>query len=539
MNKLLRAIVVVTIILIITLTPIYAGSKNVMVVGILGEIETLNPILSENSTESQILNCIFSRLLRMNDKLQMEPELLTKIPTVSPDGLTYTFQLLKGVSFQDGVELTTADVKFLYEMQMAPGNAVPSREMWEKIAKFEIIDKYNFRITLKKPDTSWLENWCYNGCAIPPRHLLEKEFSTNQKSLTKGGNFSRKPVGSGPYELMEWKTDQYIMLKKNDKYFIKGQPKINRIVFKSVPDTNALLAQFKNNEIDIYAGAQSMQYQELLTMKKNNLNIQVYKYPAFTYLHADFNMRHPVLKEKAVRQALCYAFPKLKFIEMVLNNVAVPADSNIVPISKYYNPTVKKYDYNPEKAKKLLDEAGWKLGPDKIRQKNGVKLAFSISTNAGNKTRERFNEFAKQEWDAIGAKVDIVNYEAATFFGDILKNVKFDIALFAWVSGVDPDCYSLWHSKQIPNENNGQGQNYIGYKNPRIDELLSSGKTELNEAKRKVIYNELQQILAEDVPSMFIYYYNDIDAVPNQLKNYKPNPTQATITWNVSQWEWQ
>jgi peptide/nickel transport system substrate-binding protein len=518
----------------VTLVPALAA-KNVVVIGMLGDNETLNPVVSENNTETWIINCIFSRLLRINPKLQIEPELAAKMPSVSSNGLNYTFRLRPGVKFHDGVEVTSADVKFLYEMKISPKNAVPSTEMWEKIKEFKIIDKYNFRITLKQPSAAWLENWCYTDCAIPPKHILEKEFKASG-SLTKGGAFSRNPVGSGPYRFAEWKSDQYIMLKRNPDYFGKEQPRIETLVFKVVPDTNGLLAQFKKGEIDVYPNAQANQYRELMNMKKGGAKIRVFKKPAFTYMHADFNLRHPALREKAVRQALCYSFPKQKFIATVLDGVGTPAYSNIVPMSWAYNPNVKQYGYNPAKAKQLLDESGWKPGANGVREKNGVKLEFKISTNAGNKIREKFNEIAKQEWEAIGAKVEIRNYESSAFFGDILDNIKFDVAVFGWISAADPDCYTLWHSNQIPNENNGQGQNYVGYKNQRIDYLVSAGQTELNQAKRKRIYEEIQQILAEDVPYMFVYYYNNIDAVTAKLLNFKSNPTQADFTWNVAQW---
>ncbi len=530
----------VMILLLVWLTAVIPtlAAKNVVVIGMLGDLETLNPIISENSQESYVLNGIFSRLLRMNNKLQMEPDLLTKLPTVSADGLVYTFQLRKGVNFSDGVELTTADVQFLYEMATNKNNALPSTEMWDKIKEFKVQDKYNFCIILNKPNAPWLENWCYSSWSILPKHILEKEFKA-KGALTKGGDFSRHPIGSGPYILADWKTDQYIMLKRNPNYFSKGLPKIGTIVFKIIPDTNALLAQFKKGDIDIYPNAQASQYKELWDMHKKGAKIRVFKDPAFVYMHADFNLRHPVLKDKAVRQALCYAFPKADFIKTVLGGVGTPAESCIVPMSWAYNPKVKKYDYNPVKAKQILDEAGWKSGPDGVREKSGLKLAFKISTNAGNKIREKFNEIAKQNWEAVGARVDIQNYESAAFFGDILDHIKFDIAVFGWVSGVDPDCYSLWHSNQIPDENHGQGQNYVGYKNPRIDYLLTAGQTEINPAKRKKIYDEVQQILSEDVPYMFVYYYNDVNAVNEKLANFKTNPTQAYFTWNMAEWDWK
>ncbi len=512
------------------------ATKKVVVVGMLGDVETLNPILSENSNETEVTNGIFSTLLKMNDRLEMEPDLLTKMPELSPDRLTYTFQLRQGVKFHDGVELTAEDVEFLYRMKLAEGNLVPSRDMWEAIEKFEIIDKYNFRITLKKPDVTWLQGWCYGEGMIPPKHLLEKEFAASGGALTKGGPFSRHPVGTGPYMFVEWKRDQHILLKRNPHYFREGKPKIEKIVFKVIPDTNTMLAQFKKGEIDVFSQAQANQYKELLEMKKKGHAIAVHKFPSYTYLHADFNLRNPIFQDKRVRQALCYAFPKEDFIRTVLDGVATPADSYIAPMSWAYNPNVKKYDYNLAKAMQLLEEAGWKLRDDGVRVKDGRELAFRISTNTENRTRTKFVEIAKQAWEAVGARVTIQNYEGTTLFGDILEKGNFDIIVFAWVSGADPDGYTLWYSKQDPLVY-GAGQNYVGYKNDRIDRLCLAGKEEFDQEKRLRIYHEIQEILAEEVPYMFVYFYNNVAAVKSSLKNFKPNPTMANNTWNIYDWE--
>lgn len=512
------------------------AKKNVVVIGMLGDVETLNPILSENSSETEIMNGLFSTLIKMNDQLQMEPDLLTRMPVVSADRKTYTFQLRQGVKFHDGVEMTAADVEYLWKMNLAEGNLVPSREMWEAIKEFEIIDQYNFQITLKEADVTWLQGWCYGDGMIPPKHILEQEFAAGGNVLTKGGAFSRHPVGTGPYMLAEWKPDQYVMLKRNPNYFREGQPKLEKIIFKVIPDTNTMLAQFKKGELDVFNQAQANQYYELLKMKEEGREIDVHKYPAYTYLHADFNLRNPIFQDKRVRQALCYAFPKADFIRTVLDGVATPADSYIVPMSWAYKADVKKYDYNPAKAKQLLAEAGWLPGPDGVRVKDGQELTFRISTNTENRTRTKFQEIAKQAWEAVGARVEIQNYEGATLFGDILEKGKFDIIVFAWVSGEDPDGYTLWHSKQDPIAY-GTGQNYVGYKNDRIDQLSVAGKKEFDREKRIRIYHEIQETLAEEVPYMFVYFYNNVVAIKSKIKNFKPNPTQANNTWNIYEWE--
>ena len=506
-----------------------------LVWGMLTDIETLNPTLSENSNETDIMNGIFSTLIKVTDELEIIPHLLEEVPAVSDDGLEYTFKLRQGVKFHDGVELTAEDVKFTYEMKMAEGNAVPSRAMWEKIASFDITDPYNFKITLTEMDVTWLEGWAYSEGMIIPKHIVEEEFKAGGDELTKGGAFGRSPIGSGPYKFVEWKTNEYVKIEAFEDYFL-GAPQIKQVIYKVIPDTNTMLAQFTNGEIDIYDRAQPNQYKELLSMKENGMPIEVHNYPSFIYMHADFNLRKPVFQDKAVRQALNYAFPKDSFIENVLDGVGTAAHSDTPPMSWAYNPNVKQYEYNPEKAVQILEEAGWLLNADGVREKDGVKLEFTMNTNSGNAIREQFQEIAKQEWEAIGAKVEIQNYEAATLFGEILENMEFDMIIFAWVSGFDPNSETLWHSKQQPDKY-GTGQNYVGFENARVDELLEAGVKELDQEKRIPYYHELQEIISEEVPYMFIYFYNSVTAVPGNLKNFKPNPTQANATWNIYEWE--
>ena len=211
-------------------------------------------------------------------------------------------------------------------------NVVPSTTRWEKIATFDIIDEHNFVITLTELDVTWMETWAYSESMIVPKHIVEPIFEAGSDTLTKGDDFSRNPVGSGPYKFVEWKPSEYIKLVAFDGYYL-GEPAIKEVVFKVIPDTNAMLAQFTNGDIDIYNRAQANQYGELLTMKEDGMEIEVHNYPSFVYMHADFNLRLPVFQDKAVRQALNYAFPKEKYIETVLDGVGTIANSDTPPMS--------------------------------------------------------------------------------------------------------------------------------------------------------------------------------------------------------------
>lgn len=505
-----------------------------MVWGIPTDIETLNPILSAGASETDILNGLFSTLFKIDHNMHLQPDLLLEMPMVSADALQYSFLLRDDVTFHDGTPLTADDVRFTYEMKMAEGTIVPSRAMWEKIDTFDVTGPFSFTITLHEADVTWLESWAYADAMIIPKHIVEQEFLESGGVLTKGGRFSRNPVGSGPFEFVEWRPNEYILLKAYPGYF-RGEPAIRQILFKLIPDTNSMLAQLVSGEIDVYDRAQPSHYKELVAMQEAGKEIEVFNYPSFTYLHADFNLRRPVFQDKAVRQALMYAFPRSDYIDTVLDGVATPAHSYIPPMSWAYHPDVKQYDYDPQKASDLLNAAGWLPGEDGVRQKDGVRLSFAFTTVSGKQERESLQQIAKQEWENLGAEVKIKNYEGGTF-GAKLMGLEFDLILFAWISGSDPDGEDLWHSRRQPDVF-GAGMNIVGYSNARVDELLEAGTKVSDRERRREIYHAVQEILADDLPSMFICYLNNVTAVPANLKNFKPNPTVANNTWNIYEWE--
>ncbi|MBS4032597.1 MAG: peptide-binding protein [Clostridiales bacterium] len=532
--------VLLLVLLLVAVVTVSCGPKEAvqptkpLVWGLSADIETLNPILTESSYETDVLNGVFSTLIKVTDELAFIPDLLVDLPEISPDGLTYTFTLRDGVTFHDGVELTAEDVKFTFTMKTAEGNNVPFRLIYNNVDTFTINGPYDFQIRLKELDVNWLQYLAYADASIVPKHIVEPEFIAGGNSLSKGGEFSRNPIGTGPYKFVEWQPTEYISLEAYDGYF-RGEPKIKKMVYKIIPDSNTMFVQFNNGEIDVFDSVPDNQYRELLALKEQGMPIEVFNYPGFTYMHASFNMRLPVFQDKAVRQALNYAFPKELYVETVLDNVGSVAHANTPPMSWAYNPDAKQYEYNPAKAEELLDQAGWLPGPDGVRTKDGVRLEFTMTTISGFKIREDFQEIAKQEWEAIGANVSIENLEGPSF-GGAIQNNNFDIIIFAWGGGFDPDSKALWHSSQIPDET-GEGQNIVGYKNERLDQLLDAGLKETDMNERKNIYMEVQEILSEDVPSIFVYFYNFITAVPSSLQNFRPNPTQANNTWNMYEWE--
>ena len=520
-----------------------------VIIGVLGDYETLNPILSESDAEREAFQAIFSSLYRTDNDTDYVPDLLTAMP--AKKGSTYNYTLRSGVKFSDGHELTAEDVKFAWECFMNPKIAVPSRSGWDKIKSFTIPtitykgkdgkiyktdDKYHFTITLKEVYAAYDTLWA--DVSIVPRHILVKEMAANGGTMEKGGNFSRNPVGSGPFILKEWKADNYTMLVRNPFYFRAGQPYLDRLILKVIPDASVMLNQLRTGEIDVYSGIQINRYYEAAKIS----GIKVFKIPTYTYNHIEINLRdpndltkpHPILSDKRVRQALDNAFPREMAVESVLENVGYSAYSNLPPFSWAYNKAVSKPHFDPEMAAKLLGDAGWAMSGDGYRYKGGKKLQLNFITNAGNKTRERIGTICQEYWKKIGVDLLLKYVDFATLT-QCLENSKFDLLMAAWVAKTDPDSSMLWYSKQIPTQENGMiGQNYVAYINPEMDKLLEDGIRIDDREARKKIYLRMQEILAEDVPYIFVNFYAVVHGVREILGNYKPNPT--TGLWNVHEW---
>ncbi|MGE5552721.1 MAG: peptide-binding protein [Betaproteobacteria bacterium] len=507
-----------------------AANKNPqgqITVGLLDTLEHMNPILSEEMNGTYVLNAIFSQLVRIDENGNVIPDLATKWE-VSKDGLVYTFHLNPKAKWHDGQPVTSADVKFTWETIMNPKVQVVSRDGFDKITKIETPDQHTVRMYLKERVADWLLNWAQTQGSIIPEHILGK---LKPEEITKGCDFARKPIGSGPYKFVEWKEGSYVVLEANKDYYGKG-PFIAKVIFRLGFNQNTRLVALKAGEIDVTDLA-APQYEEATKIARLN----VIKRPASTYAHITPDLRKPIFQDKRVRQALSYAIPRDLIVEKILKGIGQPAAGSMAPVMWAYNPKVKPYPFDLKKANKLLDEAGWKMGKDGIREKDGKPFHVTISTNAENSIRVQIEQVLKEEWKKIGVDLEIKNYDGTTLFGDILENIKFDLILFAWVTGASPDEWTMYHSSQIPSPQNQVGQNYMAYKNPEVDKLLAQGRATDDRKVRIPIYHKIQEILHEDVPFLPLYYYVNVFASPKNLVNFRPSGFTNGFDWNINEWQ--
>jgi len=351
-----------------------------LIIGVQQEPEMLSEILNSMATNNMICNLIFSKFVRYNDSLKLVPDLIKEIPSlknggVSPDYLSYTYHIRKDAFWHDGIPVTSGDVKFTYEIIMDPLVNVESREGWDVIESIDIPNEKTVVFHLKQHYPDFIEETFYDESVLP-EHILSSRRGAKFHSST----YHHAPVGSGPFKFKKWVSGSHLVLEGNERYYGEG-PYLDEIIFKFIPDMNTLLVQLKTGEIDFFDNAEI----NFLDQIENIPGITVYKTPMLMYEHLDLNNANPILKDKLVRKALCYATNKREIVEKVYGKVVQIADLDEFPASKYYNSEAALgAAYNPLEARKLLHKAGW-MDSDKdgILEKNGKKLSLTISTTSG------------------------------------------------------------------------------------------------------------------------------------------------------------
>ena len=506
-----------------------------VVVALSQEPTVFNPHRPHIEVDRGVHFGLFDSMWRVDERAQFVPNLAVEVPTlknggIAKGGLEYTFKLRRGVTWHDGQKFTAKDVKFTYDLIMNPKFGAYTKVGYDVISSIETPDELTVRMRLKEPFAPFLTAW--GDTYIVPAHILEGAADPNTAEFN-----TKSPVGTGPFKFGARVAGDHLVLRANDKYH-GPPPALERVIFKYIPDLTVLYTQFKTGAVDVTGlqGVSAEFYAEAKTLP--GVTIHQHTSPSVEYIY--LNAGKAQFKELAVRQALYAAMDKRAIIDQIYYGVHKPVEGYLPANSWAYNPELPKQEYNPEKAKQILDEAGWKPGPDGIRAKGGVKLSFTNSTTAGNKLREQTQALIQQNWKAIGVDMQINNMPAAVVWGEYYVKSKYDsllVGVQATIGG-DPDCLNRIHSKYIPAES-GSGRNVLQYKNPQVDRLLEEGVREADQAKRRVLYMKLQEVLRADLPYLPIFSYVRLEGVKQGMQNYKPNGNVLHNTWNMNEWSWR
>jgi peptide/nickel transport system substrate-binding protein len=510
-------------------------------IGVQREPNSLNPLLSANTTEGMINRLSFDTLITVDATgKNFVPSLAAEVPSltnggISKDGLTIKYKLRSGVKWHDGAPFTSKDVKFSWQAMMNNANNVNTRVGYEDVQSVDTPDATTVIFHLKHkfaPFVATVFSESDSPVCILPEHLLGKYPDLDKIP------FNNMPIGTGPFKVVRWARADHLELVANPDYF-KGVPKLKTVTVRFIPDENTEINSLRTHDIDWMFEPSPNLYIILKDIAKNG-DITIHFNDMPQTLNVQLNESHPPLNDIRVRRAIAYAIDKQSLVDKFTGGSAHVAGADQPPYSWAYEPNIMTYPPSLDKAKALLAEAGYTPGPDGVMAKNGQPLSFQLSTNQENTTRRGVELQLQAMLKMIGMKIEIKNYPANLYFasygqGGIQTTGKYDIGLAGWIAGVDPDDHSQFSSNQIPKPSHPDGVNYTRYDSKAMDEAQKEALASYDQAVRKVAYSKIQKLLAQDVPQIVIWYPRFPQATNPDFKGFAPNP--VTEAWNAYQWE--
>ncbi|MDR7544407.1 MAG: peptide ABC transporter substrate-binding protein [Armatimonadota bacterium] len=497
-----------------------------------------------------IHNIVFGDITPFNEKWQRIPLMVEKFPTLK-DGdwvvlpnkkMRVTWKLKRGFTWHDGRPVTALDWRFTYGMMRNP--QVPS------IARFVLNKVDNILVPdVNDPYTmvvQWNELWPFAGSQpfgqnyVLPRHVLERPYLANPAQL-KAHPFWRLPVGAGPYKMTEWVAGSHMSFEAHEKWPL-GAPAIKKVTLRFILDSTVLQANVISGSVDA-TDINNFSCLQMEQIAQRNPRVEAHYREAMVWERIDFNNDDVWLKDKRVRQAIGYALDRKAIAEVSCSGGRQPvAHSWMAPGHPAANPNVKKYEYDPVKARALLAEAGFRSGPDGIlRDSAGRRVEMSLSTTSGNSIREQIEQIVKEQLRQVGIDVRIDNRPASVFFGAWVTRRQFPhMAMYASLFTPESVPSDRFHSNDIPSAANAwSGNNRVGWRNAENDRLWEQIIAELDAEKRNALLKKQQEIFAEDLPSLPLYFRLDLTTYPKAMRNVKPVGLGSYyIPWNIWEWRW-
>jgi len=462
----------------------------------------LEPIIGTNYKE----NAPWKQWIEVSppDKRESLMKDKTKIMPIFEHNPVILFHLRTGVRFHDGHEFDAGDVKFTYESIMNPKNLSPRTSDFEPIKTVEIVDRYTVRVVYKRLFSPAINAWLMG---ILPEHLLndkalQREMEERDLSETarasfgmRDSQFNRHPIGVGPGRFVEWQSDEFVHLTRNDDYW-EGPPQYKEYYYRVIPDSMTQEVEFLTGAIDSYRPEPHQ-----VARYKTDENYQSFSSLSFAYTYIGYNNRKALLANKRIRQALGMAINVDEIIEYVLygegKHITGPYPKN----TPWYDHSIKPVPYDPEGAKRILNELGWRKNASGWLEKDGKEFEFNLITNNGNLQRKAIMTIAQNSWHKLGIKCNTQVFEWAVFLKDFVNPGLFDAVVLGWSMGIDPDLFQIWHSSQAgPNQ-----LNFVGYNNPIADQLIVQIRQEYDIVAQRKLVHQLHRIIADDYPYTFLY----------------------------------
>lgn len=462
------------------------------------EVAGMGPADQGASVQENVVRAIHDSLVQADGMLVTKP-VLAESYEIAEDGLTYTFTLVQGVPFHDGTELTAADVAYTLNYYRDPANATAIVGDFVNVESVEAVDDYTVVVTMSAINAASLVTWAETPIVHSAHHAAVGEDT-----------YRTQPIGTGSFKVVSWVPADHVELEAFDDYF-RGRPNIDMIRQEVVPDPSVRAIALETGDSD--GVLWPLLVEDSLRLAQDP-NFTVIKTSTGGIKHIPLNNKLPQLSDKRVRQAMLHALDRQRIVDELWNGAATVAHAAYGPKYAFYSidqlPDTKRYDYNIDTANALLDEAGWVPGADGVREKDGVRLSFTCTTITGDTARRPIAELAQQFLREVGVEMLLAEAPVSAIL-EALPSGEMDSSIFNWTyGGTDPDPGATLRS--------GGATNFNSYENPRIDELIAAGLEEVDPDKRRVIYHEIQEIVVEDVPMLYLQWDDWYTVFSNRVK---------------------
>jgi peptide/nickel transport system substrate-binding protein len=472
------------------------ANPNVIVMSLTSGPNNLDPRIGTDDTSQKLHDLIYDNLVDLDDHLRVVPRLAERLD--HPNPLTYIAVLRKGVRFHDGRELTADDVVYTYGFMLDPTYVSAKKGGYRELASVTPLDKYTVRFTLKAPFASFPIN--LNVLPIIPKGA--------------GPELRDHPIGAGPYEFVRYDVDDKIELKAFRNYY-GGPPKNDGLIFKIIPDDVMRGLELKKGTVDIVLNdvAPDIEFQ-----LRKDPHLQTVESPGVDYQYIGVNLRDPILKDVRVRQALAYAIDRQAIVDYLRRGLANVSTGILPPLSWAHAPDSLAFQYDPAKARAILDEAGY---ADSDGDGPLPRMTLTLKTTSSEFNRLQ-SSLIQQNLSDVGVTLDVRTYEFATLYTDVLAE-NFQLFFLQWTGGslADPDILRrVFHSNQVPPSGFNRGH----YSNPEVDRLLDEASASEDDARRLDLFQHVQRIVAQDVPYISLWYKTNFAVAQRTLTGVHLTP---------------
>ena len=528
-----------------------AAAKDTLVIGISQFPNNFNPLIDSMLAKSYILAFARRRVTIYDADWKLTCMLCSELPSIDKgtavyektangkDGIAVTYSLDPRAVWGDGTPITTKDVLFTWKVGKHKLTGVADFELFRRITHIDVHDNHRFTLHVNKRTCDYAG---INNFQILPAHLDEKNFKEPAEYRNRSAyetDTTNPGLWNGPYRISKVVPGSHVIYERNPRWWGK-KPHFKRITVMVIENTASVTANLLAGGIDMIAGELGLTIDQALAFEKRHGDKFVFLYkPGLIYEHIDLNMDNPILKDRRVRRALVHAIDREAISSQLYGGHQPVAHANVNPLDRVYNPKVPTYKFDPKKAKALLNLAGWSVMKNGVRHNaKGEALYLELMTTAGNKTRELIQQVLQSQWRQVGISIRIRNEPPRVYFGNTVTYRKFKaLAMYAWLSAPESIPRSQLHSTMIPSQENGwSGQNYPGYRNPALDKVLDDVEVHCTEPKRQQLWNKIQNIYAEELPVLPLYFRANGYILPKWLASIKPTGHQyPTANW-VEYW---